>query len=63
MLALTATMVGTAGAVAALYSTPEKIHTYAPAIGASNTLVAMNGRVEGIDSLGGVIQDEYELPG
>ena len=59
MFALIATMVGTAGAVAALYTTPEKIHTYAQAVTAGDALVAINGRVEGIDSLGGVIQDEF----
>ncbi len=59
MFALIAGMVGTAGAVAALYSTPEKIHTYAQAVTAGDALVAINGRVEGIDSLGGVIQDEF----
>jgi len=59
MFALIAVMVGTAGAVAALYTTPEKIHTYAQAVTAGDALVAINGRVEGIDSLGGVIQDEF----
>ena len=59
MFALIAVMVGTAGAVAALYATPEKIHTYAQAVTAGDALVAINGRVEGIDSLGGVIQDEF----
>jgi ABC-2 type transport system permease protein len=59
MVALIAGMVGTAVAVAALYSTPGKIHTYAMAATAADALVAINGRVEGIDSLGGVIQDEF----
>ena len=59
MFALIAGMVGTAGAVAALYTTPEKIHTYAQAVTAGDALVAINGRVEGIDSLGGIIQDEF----
>jgi ABC-2 type transport system permease protein len=59
MFALIASMVATAGAVAGLYTTPEKIHTYARAAGAGNALVAINGRVEGIDSLGGIIQDEF----
>ena len=52
-------MVGTAGAIAGLYTTPEKIHTYAQAVTAGDALVAINGRVEGIDSLGGIIQDEF----
>ena len=59
VFALIASMVATAGAVAGLYSTPEKIHTYAQAVTAGVALVAINGRVEGIDSLGGVIQDEF----
>ncbi len=59
MLALIAMMVGTAGSVAGLYPTPEKIHTYAQAATAGDALVAINGRVEGIDSLGGIIQDEF----
>ncbi len=57
--ALITSMVATAGAVAGLYTTPEKIHTYAQAVTAGTALVAINGRVEGIDSLGGVIQDEF----
>jgi ABC-2 type transport system permease protein len=59
MLVLIASMVGTAGSIAGLYNTPEKIHTYAQAVTAGDALVAINGRVEGIDSLGGVIQDEF----
>lgn len=59
MGALIAGMVGTALAVAAIYSTPDKIHTYAQAVTAGDALVAINGRVEGIDSLGGVIADEF----
>lgn len=59
MVALAGAMVATAGAVAALYPTPEKIHTYAEAVTAGDALVAINGRVEGIDSLGGIIQDEF----
>src|SRR5664279_4742649 len=58
ILALIASMVGTAAAVAGLYTTPEKIHTYAAAVTTGSALVAINGKVEGIDSLGGVIQDE-----
>jgi ABC-2 type transport system permease protein len=57
--ALTLCMIGTAAGVAGLYDTPAKIHTYAQAVTAGNALAAINGRVEGIDSLGGVIQDEF----
>ena len=59
MFALIASMVATAAAVAGLYTTPEKIHTYAQAVTSGDALVAINGRVEGIDSLGGIIQDEF----
>jgi len=59
MVALIAMMVGSAGAVANLYTTPEQIHAYAQAVTAGDALVAINGRVEGIDSLGGIIADEF----
>lgn len=59
VLALGASLIGTATSVAALYDTPAKIHTYAQAVTSGNALVAINGKVEGIDSLGGVIQDEF----
>ncbi|MEP6981768.1 MAG: hypothetical protein ABJA16_13465, partial [Nakamurella sp.] len=59
VLVLGASMVGTAAGIAGLYDTPAKIHTYAAAVTAGNALVAINGRVEGIDTLGGVIQDEF----
>ncbi|WP_329001034.1 hypothetical protein OHA18_42205 [Kribbella sp. NBC_00709] len=57
--ALVAGMVGTAAAVAGMYDTPAKIHTYAEAVTSGSALAAINGQVEGIDSLGGVIQDEF----
>ncbi|HEX5406929.1 MAG TPA: hypothetical protein VFX16_32035, partial [Pseudonocardiaceae bacterium] len=59
MIALLAGMVGTAVAVAGLYDTPAKIRTYAEAVTAGHALAAINGHVEGINSLGGVIQDEF----
>jgi ABC-2 type transport system permease protein len=59
VLVLGASMIGTAASIAALYDTPAKIHTYAAAVTAGNALVAINGKVEGIDSLGGVIADEF----
>jgi ABC-2 type transport system permease protein len=59
VLALAATMAFTAEAVAGLYDTPAKIHSYAIAVTSGNALQAINGHVEGIDSLGGVIQDEF----
>jgi ABC-2 type transport system permease protein len=59
MLVLIAGMVGTAGSIAGLYATPEQIHTYAQAVTAGDALVVVNGRVEGVDSLGGIIADEF----
>src|SRR5690242_4240152 len=59
VIALTAGMIATAAAVAGLYSTPAKIHAYAEAVTSGSSLAAINGHVEGVDSLGGVIQDEF----
>ncbi len=56
---LSASLIGTAASIAALYDTTAKIHTYATAVTTGSALIAINGRVEGIDSLGGVIQDEF----
>ena len=59
VLALAAGMIGTAAAVAGIYDSPAKIHTYAEAVTSGSALAAINGHVEGIDSLGGVLQDEF----
>jgi ABC-2 type transport system permease protein len=59
VVVLAGTMVATAAAIAGLYDTPAKIHSYAAAVTAGDALQAINGHVEGIDSLGGVIQDEF----
>lgn len=56
---LTLCMTGTAASVAHLYDSPDKIHTYAVAVTSGRALQAINGRVEGIDTLGGVVQDEF----
>ncbi len=58
-VALAGSLGGTAVAVAGLYDTPAKIHTYAAAVESGSALLAINGKVEGIESLGGVIQDEF----
>ncbi len=59
VLGLGLAMVATAASIVDLYDTPEKIKSYADAVGVGDALVAINGRVEGINSLGGVIQDEF----
>jgi ABC-2 type transport system permease protein len=58
VLALVGSMAGTAISIARLYDTPAKVQTYADAV-VSEALVAINGRVEGIDTLGGIVQDEF----
>ncbi len=58
VLALAGSLAGTALAVAGLYDTPEKVRSYADAV-ATDALVAINGRVEGIGTLGGIVQDEF----
>lgn len=57
--ALSAAMIGTAASVAALYDTQAKIDSYASAVTTGNALRAINGTVAGIDTLGGVVQDEF----
>ncbi len=59
VVVLAGSMTATAAAVAGLYDTPAKIHTYAVAVTSGSALQAINGRVEGIDSLGGIVQDEF----
>jgi ABC-2 type transport system permease protein len=58
VLALAASLAGTAVSIASLYDTPAKIQTYADAV-AGGALYAINGKIEGINSLGGVVQDEF----
>jgi ABC-2 type transport system permease protein len=59
VIALAASMIATAAAVAGVYDTMAKIHTYSEAVTSGSALAAVNGRVEGINSLGGVVQDEF----
>ena len=58
VLAAVGTLALTAIAVAQLYDTPEKIASYGDAL-AGDALIAINGHVEGIDTLGGIVQDEF----
>lgn len=58
VLATVGTLAVTAVAVARIYDTPEEIASYAEAV-VSDALIAINGHVEGIDTLGGIIQDEF----
>jgi len=59
VLGLAAMLGGTAFAIRGTYDTPAKIDEYARAVGSGDALVAINGRVAGIDSLGGVIANEF----
>lgn len=43
--------------IASLYDTPEKIATYSASVG--EAMVMLNGRVAGLDTLGGVMMNEY----
>ena len=58
VLAAVGSLAFTATAVARLYDTPEKIASYGAAL-VSDALIAINGHVEGIGTLGGIIQDEF----
>ncbi|MGA8245915.1 MAG: hypothetical protein WB797_03355, partial [Nocardioides sp.] len=58
VLGLGASMAGTAASIHATYDTPEKIQSYADAV-TGGALRVINGHVEGINTLGGVIQDEF----
>ena len=59
VVGLAAMLGGTAFAVHGSYDTSEKIHEYAAAVGSGDALVAINGRIAGLDSLGGVIANEF----
>ena len=43
--------------IAALYDTPEKLATYAASLG--DSMIMLDGRVAGIDTLGGVMMNEF----
>lgn len=58
VVALVASLALTAVSIARLYDTPAKVASYGEAV-VSDALVAINGRVEGIDTLGGIVQDEF----
>jgi ABC-2 type transport system permease protein len=57
VLALVALYLVTGASIAALYDTPEKIATYSASVGES--MIMLNGRVAGLDTLGGVMMNEF----
>jgi ABC-2 type transport system permease protein len=59
VVGLTAVLAGTTFALQHTYDTPGKIRAYADAARSGDALVAINGRVAGIDTLGGVIANEF----
>ncbi|HET6699081.1 MAG TPA: hypothetical protein VFG88_08335 [Nocardioidaceae bacterium] len=59
VLALGATMVATTTSISSLYGTQAKIDSYAAAVGTGDALVALNGRVAGLHTLGGVVANEF----
>lgn len=58
VLVLAGSLAATAVSVARLYDTDAKIQDYAHSV-SGGALYALNGRFEGINTLGGVIQDEF----
>jgi ABC-2 type transport system permease protein len=59
VLALGATMLATTASISGLYDTRAKMRGYAEAVGAGDALVAINGRVAGVDTLGGIVANEF----
>jgi ABC-2 type transport system permease protein len=56
--ALGGTMAFTVSAIQGLYNTPAKVDSYAAAV-KGNALMMINGKIAGIDSLGGIIANEF----
>ncbi len=59
VVALAALMVATTTSISGLYDTQAKIDSYASAVGSGDALMLLNGRIYGLDSLGGVIANEF----
>lgn len=57
VLGLVALYLVTGVSIGALYDTPEKLATYSASLGES--MVMLNGRVAGLDTLGGVLMNEF----
>ncbi|WP_299518164.1 hypothetical protein [uncultured Serinicoccus sp.] len=58
VVGLVAVMVLTGSSISALYDTPEKLAGYAASLG-GDALAVINGRVAGLDTLGGVLANEF----
>lgn len=59
VVALAATMLATTTSISGLYDTADKMRTYAEAVGQGDALVAVNGRVAGVGTLGGIVANEF----
>jgi ABC-2 type transport system permease protein len=53
------TVLATTSSISGLYDTPAKIRSYADAVSAGDAMVVINGRVAGVDSLGGIVANEF----
>ena len=58
VVAVAGTMELTVAAIHGLYDTPAKVHTYAAAV-KGDALMMLNGKIAGIDSLGGIVANEF----
>ena len=58
VVGLVAVMVMTGSSISALYDTPQKVAGYADSLG-GDALAVINGRVAGLDTLGGVLANEF----
>ena len=58
VVAVGGTVALTVSAIQGLYDSPEKIRSYAAAVH-DDALMMINGRIAGIDSLGGIIANEF----
>jgi len=59
VLGLVALYLATAASIATLYATPSAIASYGASVG--EALVMLNGRVAGLDTLGGVVTNEFAM--
>lgn len=59
VLGIGLTVLATTSSISGLYDTPAKIRSYADAVRAGDAMVVVNGRVAGVDSLGGIVANEF----
>lgn len=59
LLSTIALMGVTSAALVDTYNTPDKIANYATSVGSGAAIEMINGRIAGLDSIGGVLANEY----